>query len=85
MNTTEEFTQFIAKTRDAVKNESAKTLIDIDAYTAMATSHPYAAHEDIQQAIEVSRRAQDAVSEIKSNALLALDGLLKERQNNITI
>lgn len=85
MSTQEEFAQGVAKARDAVKNESAKTLIDIDAYTSMATSHPYAANDDIQQAIEVSRRAQDAVSEIKSNTLLALDAVIKEQQNNTTL
>ncbi len=76
----DEFNQLVSKIKDLIKSESARALADIDAYTAMATSHAYAAHEDIQRAIEVSRRAQDAVSETKSGAMLALDDVVKELQ-----
>ncbi len=76
----DEFAQFVSKTKDLIKSESARALADIDTYTAMATSHAYAAHEDIQRAIEVSRRAQDAVSEAKSSVILAIDDVLKELQ-----
>lgn len=76
----DDFIQLVAKVKEAVKRESAKTLADIDAYVTMATSHPYAAHEDIQQAVEESRRAQDAISEAKSAAIIAIDKAVKEQE-----
>ena len=65
------------KTKELIKNESAKALIDIDNYTGMATGHSYAAHDDIQQAIEVSRSAKDAISELKSAVIIEIDNIVK--------
>jgi len=58
------------KVKDLIKNESAKALVDFDTYTSMATGHSYAAHDDIQQAIEAARGAKDAVSELKSAVII---------------
>ncbi len=78
----DDFIQLAAKVKEAIKRESAKALADIDAYVIMATSHPYAAHEDIQGAIEQSRAAQDAVSSAKSNAVIAIDNTVKEQETD---
>lgn len=67
-----------AKAKESVKEESARVLSEIDVYAALATSNPYAAHDDIQMAIDASRTAQDAVSEVKSAAILAIDNVVKE-------
>lgn len=66
------------KTKELIKNESAKSLIDIDNYTGMATARSYAAHSDIQQAIEASRDAKDAITELKSAAIIEIDNIVKD-------
>ncbi|MBI1755140.1 hypothetical protein HY250_00430 [Candidatus Azambacteria bacterium] len=82
MSATDDLAQLIVKIKDLIKRESAKALADIDAYNTMAMSHPYAAHEDVEQAVDASRKVQDAVSEIKSGAMIAADNAVKESQNN---
>lgn len=67
-----------SKTKELIKNESAKSLIDIDNYTGMATGRSYAAHEDIQQAIEASRSAKDAITAFKSAAIIEIDNIVKD-------
>lgn len=69
---------FAGKTKEFIKNESAKSLIDIDNYTGMATGRSYAAHDDIQQAIEASRSAKDMISELKSAAIIEIDNIVKD-------
>lgn len=76
----DELSLLASRTKDLIKAESAKALVEIDTYTAMATGHAYAAHEDIQRAIEVSRKTQDAISEIKSSAVIAIDKVVKEQE-----
>lgn len=66
------------KTKEWIKDESGRALSEIDAYVALATGNAYAAHDDIQGAIEASRVAQDAISEMKSAAILAIDNSIKE-------
>ncbi|OGD23252.1 hypothetical protein A2Z10_03545 [Candidatus Azambacteria bacterium RBG_16_47_10] len=67
-----------AKAKESVREESGRVLAEIDAYAALATGNPYATHDDIQEAIEASRAAQDAVSEIKSAAIIGIDNGVKE-------
>lgn len=81
MSTPEDLSQLTAKLKDSIKRESARALADIDTYTAMVTSHPRAAHDDIERGIEVSRKAQDSVSETKSAAMVATDNVTKEQQD----
>lgn len=69
---------FAGKTKDLIKNESAKALIDIDNYTGMATGRSYAANTDIQQAIDASRGAKDAITELKSAAIIEIDNIVKD-------
>lgn len=66
------------KAKESVKEECGRVLAEIDAYAALATSNSYATHDDIQAAIETSRSAQDAISEVKSAAILAIDSAVKE-------
>ncbi len=68
------------KIKEIIQNECAKTLIDIDSYTSMATAHPYASHEDIEHAIQISRAAQDSLSLIKSDALIKIDNIARDMQ-----
>ena len=70
------------KIKEIIQDEYAKTMIDIDSYTSMATAHPYASHEDVERAIQISRAAQDALSSIKSNALIKIDNIAKEMQTD---
>lgn len=67
-----------SKMKELIKNESAKSLIDIDNYTGMATGRSYAAHDDIQRAIEASRSAKDMISELKSAAIIEIDNIVKD-------
>ena len=71
-----------AKIKEAIADACAKALIDIASYTSMAPSHPYASHEDVERAITTSRAAQDAVSTIKSDALIKIDNIAKEMQTD---
>ena len=71
-----------AKIKETIADACAKALIDIDSYTGMATSHPYASPEDVERAIMTSRAAQDAVSTIKSDALINIDNIAKEMQTD---
>lgn len=66
------------KTKELIKNESAKSLIDIDSYAAMATGHSYAAADDLEQAIETSRSAKDKVTELKSASIIEIDNIVKD-------
>lgn len=70
------------KIREIIQGECAKTLIDIDSYTSMATAHPYASHEDIEHAIQISRSIQDTISSIKSDALIKIDNIASRMQKN---
>lgn len=71
-----------AKIKEMIQDECAKAIINIDNYTSMATAHPYASHEDVERAIGASRAAQDAISSIKSDALIKIDNIAKEMQTN---
>lgn len=66
------------KTKEMVKEESGRALAEIDTYASLATGNAHATHTDIQNAIETSRAAQDAISEIKSAAIIAIDNGIKE-------
>ncbi len=70
------------KMKESVADACAKALIDIESYTGMATSHPYASHQDVARAIAANRAAQDAVSMSKSNALIQVDNIAKEMQTD---
>jgi len=74
---TENISEVIMRLKDSIKRESAKALTDVDTYTAMVTAHPFAMHEDIERAIEVSRKAHDALTELKSAAVVATDNSVK--------
>lgn len=67
-----------AKVKESVKEECGRALAEIDTYAALATSNPYAAHDDVQKAIEATREAQDAISEMKSAAIIAIDKAVQE-------
>ncbi len=66
------------KIKELIKNESAKSLIDIDTYSAMATGHSYAVNDDIQHAIETSRSAKDEITELKSATIIEIDNIVKD-------
>lgn len=66
------------KTKELIKNESAKSLIDIDSYAAMATGHSYAASDDLEQAIETSRSSKDKITELKSASVIEIDNIVKD-------
>jgi len=70
------------KIKEIIQDECAKTLIDIDNYTSMATAHPYASPEDVENAIKISRTAQDVLSSVKSDALIKIDNIAKAMQND---
>ncbi|MCR4323028.1 MAG: hypothetical protein NUV61_02985 [Candidatus Azambacteria bacterium] len=65
------------KTKELIKNESAKANIDIDNYSAMATGRSYAAHDDIQHAIEEARNTKDVITGLKSAAIIEIDNIVK--------
>ena len=73
----DDVTPMTLQMKDMIKRDTAKALIDLDTYTVMVTSHPYASHDYIQQAITASRTVQDRISEIKSDALRAIDAIKK--------
>lgn len=66
------------KTKELIKNESARSFIDIDNYTGMATGRAYATHDDLERAIEASRSAKDAITELKSSAIIEIDNIVKD-------
>lgn len=66
------------KIKELIKNDSAKSLIAIDTYSAMATGHSYAASDDIQQAIETARNAKDEITELKSASIIEIDNIVKD-------
>ncbi|MEK7519791.1 MAG: hypothetical protein AAB581_00905 [Patescibacteria group bacterium] len=65
------------KARALVDDAYAQASIAIENYTAMATGHPFAANEDIQQAIAASRAATDAMVKLKSEIIIEIDNFGK--------
>jgi len=79
--TEDQIKHLAADEREAIKNEGARAIIDIDNYTATATSSQYASHDDTEQAIAASRAARDAIFEAKSNSVITIDNMMKKELN----
>lgn len=71
-----------SKAKDLVNDQAAKALVDIESYTARISSHQNASSGNIESAIAAGRDARDKILEIKSGAIIKIDNIAKNIQEN---
>lgn len=71
-----------SKAKELINDQTAKTLADVESYTARVTSHQNASSDNIEKAIAAGRNARDMILEAKSNAIIKIDNIAKNIQTN---